>query len=56
MAKGCCQLDSGVRFVLQPSGYEPERRTLSLDDSIALTVRRPPKTNLYRRVLDASWT
>jgi hypothetical protein len=43
MTKGCCQFDSWVRFVLQPSGYEFDDQTLSLDDSIALTVRRPPK-------------
>jgi hypothetical protein len=35
-----------VRFVLQPSGYEPERHTLSLDDSMALTVRLTPQTGL----------
>ena len=40
----------------RPSGYEPEGHTLSLDDSIALTVRRPPKTSLEKGILDASWT
>jgi hypothetical protein len=40
----------------RPSGYEPEVHTLSLDDSIALTVRRPPKTTPESGVLDASWT
>jgi hypothetical protein len=58
MTKGCCQFDSWVRFVLQPSGYEFDDQTLSLDDSIALTVRRPPKTGpldrSFGRYLDAS--
>ncbi len=36
--------------------YELDEQTLSLDDSIALTVRLPPQTGLSTEVLDASWT
>src|SRR6266478_2476119 len=33
-----------------------DEQTLSLDDSIALTRVRPPKSTKNDRVLDASWT
>ena len=40
------------------AGYELDEQTLSLDDSIALTVRRPPKTTPktqgFGRQLDAN--
>ena len=39
---------AGIRFDRRPLGYEFERQTISLDDSIALTVRRPPKTTLEK--------
>ena len=39
----------------RPSGYEPAKHTLSLDDLIALTVSRPSKTSDEPGVLDASW-
>ena len=35
---------AGVRFELTTFGYAFDDQTLSLDDSIALTVRQPPKT------------
>jgi len=46
-----------VRLVgeVRPSGYELDDQTLSLDDSIALTVRRPLKSAPKDGVLDASW-
>ena len=33
-----------IEFDERLSGYEIDEQTISLDDSIALTVRRPPKT------------
>ena len=35
--------------------YELGGIPLSLDDSIALTAPRPPKTTLFDPILDASW-
>jgi len=45
----------GVRFGTDDLRVMSEQ-TLSLDDSMALTVLRPPKPRPKRRVLDASWT
>jgi hypothetical protein len=33
-----------LNYRSRSAGYEIDDQTLSLDDSIALTVRRPPKT------------
>ena len=45
-----------IEFDERLSGYGVVERTLSLDDSIALTVGRPHPPPKKPAILDASWT